>query len=168
MFNSVRKGQMMETNNTEVKTMQGDAVFSGSAMHALDPKRRVTIPSGWRDAMGKPAYVFVMADPHEKCLRLLTNERMQGIQAKLLEKRFSDPTVAQKLRIIGANTEQLPIDVQGRIRISDRLLEFAGIKGRIAFVGAVTYGEIWAAENRAPEATVDQVALGEALAALDF
>lgn len=168
MFNSVTKGQTMETNNTEVKTMQGDAVFSGSAMHALDPKRRVTIPSGWRDAMGKPAYVFVMADPHEKCLRLLTNERMQGIQAKLLEKRFSDPTVAQKLRIIGANTEQLPIDVQGRIRISDRLLEFAGIKGRIAFVGAVTYGEIWAAENRAPETTVDQVALGEALAALDF
>jgi hypothetical protein len=47
-------------------------------------------------------------------------------------------------------------------------LDFAGIKGRIAFVGAVTYGEIWAAENRAPETTVDQAALGEALAALDF
>jgi DNA-binding transcriptional regulator/RsmH inhibitor MraZ len=93
---------------------------------------------------------------------------MQGIQAKLLAKRFADPTVAQKLRIIGANTEQLPLDVQGRIRISDRLLDFAGIKGRIAFVGAVTYGEIWAAENRAPETTVDQAALGEALAALDF
>lgn len=158
----------MEQTSNEVKTMQGDAVFSGSAVHALDPKRRVTIPSGWRDAMGRPAYVFVMADPHEKCLRLLTNERMQGIQAKLLAKRFADPTVAQKLRIIGANTEQLPLDVQGRIRISDRLLDFAGIKGRIAFVGAVTYGEIWAAENRAPETTVDQAALGEALAALDF
>ena len=95
MFNSVRKGQTMEQTSNEVKTMQGDAVFSGSAMHALDPKRRVTIPSGWRDAMGRPAYVFVMADPHEKCLRLLTNERMQGIQAKLLAKRFADPTVAQ-------------------------------------------------------------------------
>jgi MraZ protein len=158
----------MEASDKEVKTMQGEAVFSGCATHALDPKRRVTIPSGWRDAMGKPAYVFVMADPHEKCLRLLTNERMQGIQAKLLAKRFSDPTVAQKLRIIGANTEQLPLDVQGRIRISDRLLEFAGIKGRIAFVGAVTYGEIWAAENRMPETDVDQAALSDALAALDF
>lgn len=158
----------METEVNEVKKMQGNAVFSGSATHALDPKRRVTIPSGWRDAMGKPAYVFVMADPHEKCLRLLTNERMQGIQAKLLEKRFADPLVAQKLRIIGENTEQLPLDVQGRIRISDRLLEFAGIKGRIAFVGAITYGEIWAAEKRAPEGDVDQAALNEALAALDF
>jgi hypothetical protein len=46
---------MMEQTNNEVKTMQGDAVFSGSAMHALDPKRRVTIPSGWRDAMGRPS-----------------------------------------------------------------------------------------------------------------
>ena len=108
--------------------MQGEAVFTGSAVHALDPKRRVTIPSGWR---------------------------------------FADPAVAQRLRIIGQNTEQLPLDVQGRIRISDRLLSFAGIEGKIAFVGAVTYGEVWAAE-KAPEAPVDQAALGEALAALDF
>ncbi len=152
----------------EPRALQGDAVFSGSAVHALDPKRRVTIPSGWRDAMGRPAYVFVMADPHEKCLRLLTNERMQAIQAKLQAKRFADPSVAQKLRIIGQNTEQLPLDVQGRIRISDRLLGFAGITGKIAFVGAVTYGEIWAAEKREVEMPVDQSALGEALAALDF
>lgn len=159
---------MVEQEINEVKSMSGGAVFSGSFVHALDPKRRVTIPSGWRDAMGKPAFIFVMADPHEKCLRLLTNERMQGIQEKLLAKRFADPTVAQKLRIIGENTEQLPLDVQGRIRITDRLLEFAGIKGKIAFVGAVTYGEIWAAETRAPTETVDQAALNEALAALDF
>ena len=57
--------------------------------------------------------------------------------------------------------------MQGRIRISDRLLSFAGIEGKIAFVGAVTYGEVWAAE-KAPEAPVDQAALGEALAAVDF
>ncbi len=158
----------MKAEVSEVKALQGDAVFSGSAVHALDPKRRVTIPSGWRDAMGRPAYVFVMADPHEQCLRLLTNERMQAIQAKLLAKRFADPTVAQKLRIIGQNTEQLPLDVQGRIRISDRLLGFAGIKGKIAFVGAVTYGEIWAAEKQELEMPVDQNALGEALSALDF
>lgn len=158
----------METEVTGEKTMQGEAVLTGFAVHALDPKRRVTIPSGWRDAMGRPAYVFVMADPHEKCLRLLTNERMQAIQAKLLSKRFADPTVAQKLRVIGQNTEQLPLDVQGRIRISDRLLGFAGITGKIAFSGSITYGEIWAAEAYAPDATVDQAALGDALSALDF
>ncbi len=158
----------MKEDVEELKKMQGDAVFSGSAVHALDPKRRVTIPSGWRDAMGRPAYVFVMADPHEKCLRLLTNERMQAIYEKLQAKRFADPTVAQKLRIIGKNTEQLPLDVQGRIRISDRLLAFAGITGKITFVGAVTYGEVWAAETWSQDAAVDQAALGEALAALDF
>jgi DNA-binding transcriptional regulator/RsmH inhibitor MraZ len=58
--------------------------------------------------------------------------------------------------------------VQGRIRISDRLLAFAGIKGRAAFIGAVAYGEIWAAEERQPTDSVDQVALSEALSALDF
>lgn len=144
------------------------AVFSGSAEHALDPKRRVTIPSGWRDALRRPAYVFVMADPHEKCLRLMPAALMDALLEKLRARRLSDPSVARKLRVIGENAEQLPLDVQGRIRISDRLLAFAGIKGRVAFVGAVAYGEIWAAENRTPAAEVDQAALGEALAALDF
>lgn len=157
----------MDSESPDTAAMQGEAVFTGSAVHALDPKRRVTIPSGWRDALGRPKYVFVMADPHEPCLRLLSVERMQDIQSKLRAKRFADPSVARKLRVVGQNTEQLPLDVQGRIRISDRLLAFAGIGAKIAFVGAVTYGEVWAAE-RAPEAPVDQAALGEALAGLDF
>ena len=158
----------MDAKGKTSPTLQGEAVLTGSAIHALDPKRRVTIPSGWRDVLGNPAYVFVMADPHEHCLRLISYERMQALQEKLRGRRFSDPLVSQKLRIIGQNTEQLPLDVQGRIRISDRLLAFAGITGKITFVGAVTYGEIWAAEKRAPETKVNQGALGEALAALDF
>lgn len=158
----------MDEEVKEVKQLAGDAVLTGVAVHALDPKRRVTIPSGWRDALGRPAYVFVMADAHERCLRLLSNERMQGLRERLLSKRFSDPLVAQKLRVIGQNTEQLALDVQGRIRISDRLLRFAGITGKITFVGAVTYGEVWASENRPAEGDVDQGALGDALAALDF
>ncbi len=158
-----------ETQSNEASAaMRGAAVFTGSATHALDPKRRVTIPSGWRDAMGGPRYVFVMADPHAKCLRLLSTERMQEIQAKLRARRFADPEVARKLRVIGQNTEQLPLDVQGRIRISDRLLAFAGIGAKITFVGAVTYGEVWAAEALEPAAAVDQAALGAALDALDL
>ncbi len=93
---------------------------------------------------------------------------MRSLLEKLRARRLSDPMVAQKLRIIGENSEQLPLDVQGRIRISDRLLAFAGVKSRIAFVGAVAYGEIWAAETHALSAEVDQAALGEALATLDF
>ena len=156
------------SNEREEQRPQGGAVLTGMAQYALDPKRRVTIPSGWRDAMGRPAYVFVMADPHEPCLRLLSEERMAELRAKLLARKFADPLVAQKLRIIGQNTEQLPLDVQGRIRISDRLLKFAGVSGKIAFVGAITYGEIWAAERCAMQEQVDQTALNEALSALDF
>lgn len=162
------KVRKVETESRGQESQRERAVFSGSAEHALDPKRRVTIPSGWRDAMGRPAYVFVMADPHAKCLRLMPAELMQALLDKLRARRLSDPSVAQKLRVIGENSEQLPLDVQGRIRISDRLLAFAEVKGRVAFVGAMAYGEIWAAEKRAPAAEVDQAALGEALAALDF
>ncbi|MEG1480680.1 MAG: hypothetical protein RSD41_06745 [Kiritimatiellia bacterium] len=158
----------MNAKDTPTQAMQGGAVFSGGAEHALDPKRRLTIPSGWRDAMGRPSYVFVMADPHEKCLRLMPAELMQSILDKLRARRLSDPAVSRMLSVIGENSEQLPLDVQGRIRISDRLLDFADVKSRVAFVGAVAYGEIWATEKRTPSTEVNQAALGEALAAIDF
>lgn len=152
----------------EVRSANPNAVFSGSGEYALDPKRRVTVPSGWRDAMGNPSYVFVMVDPHVKCLRLMSDALMQALLEKLRARRLSDPQVAQTLRVIGENSEQLPLDVQGRIRISNRLLAFAGIKSKITFVGAVAYGEVWASEARAPAAEVDQAALGAALATVDF
>ena len=163
-----QKVKEVDANDSVNQKASGGAVFSGSAEHSLDPKRRLTIPSSWRDAMGRPSYVFVMADPNNRCLRLMPAELMQGLLDKLKSRRLSDPAVARVLSVIGENSEQLPLDVQGRIRISERLLKFAEIQAKAVFIGAVAYGEIWAAEKRAPVGDVDQAALGAALAAIEF
>ena len=88
--------------------------------------------------------------------------------AKLREKSFSDPALSRALHIIGANSEQLALDVQGRIRISDKLLQFANLTTTVAMVGAVSKIELWNPEALPPDDKVDQTEFGEALLVAGF
>ena len=140
----------------------------GRYEHALDPKKRFTIPAGWRQILGNPQYVFVMPDKARKCLTIIPQEEMEARLAKLREKALFDPALSRALHIIGANSEQLARDVQGRIRISDKLLQFANLTTTVAMVGAVRMIELWSPEALPPEGEVDQAELGNALEAAGF
>ena len=39
-----------------------DGPLAGTFEHALDPRKRVTIPAVWLEVMCSPAYVYVMPD----------------------------------------------------------------------------------------------------------
>ncbi len=140
----------------EVKT-NGKGRFCGRFEHALDPKRRLTIPSCWREMMGDPKYVFVMPDPKEKCLNLITIEKMETLFAQPSgDDAFFDDELTQSMRVLAANSEQLQLDVQGRIRIGDRLQKFAGFSGKAVMVGTFDRIQIWAEERMEIEDEIDQ------------
>ena len=146
----------------------GKGFLLGRYDHALDPKKRFTIPAGWRQILGNPEYVCVMPDNAKKCLNIIPQEVMEAKLAKLREKSFSDPALSRALHIIGANSEQLALDVQGRIRISDKLLQFANLTTTVAMVGAVSKIELWNPEALPPDDKVDQTEFGEALLVAGF
>ncbi|MBR4893815.1 MAG: hypothetical protein IKZ36_01305, partial [Kiritimatiellae bacterium] len=66
------------------------------------------------------------------------------------------------------NSEQLMLDVQGRIRVSDKLLQFANLTTTVARVGSVRMIKLWDPKALGDAATVDQAALGEALEIAGF
>jgi DNA-binding transcriptional regulator/RsmH inhibitor MraZ len=70
--------------------------------------------------------------------------------------------------MIGASSEKLAFDIQGRIRICDRLLRFANLTTTVAMVGAVRMIKLWDPAALAPEAEVDQASLREAILAAEF
>ena len=59
-------------------TRAESGVLVGRSDHALDPKKRLTIPSGWRTDMGNPKFVYVMPDRKERCLNLLPKAGQAG------------------------------------------------------------------------------------------
>ena len=143
-------------------------VLVGRNDHALDPKKRLTIPSEWRAVMGNPDYVYVMPDSTEKCLNLIPRAEMEARLEKLREKALFDPALNASLQTIGAISEQLPLDGQGRIRVCDKLLRFANLTTTVAMVGSVRMVKLWDPAALAPVDTVDQAALDAALAAAGF
>lgn len=143
-------------------------VLVGRIDHALDPKKRLTVPSEWRSDLGDTGFVYVMSDPFERCLDLVPQAEMEARLEKLRQRALFDPALMKHLQIIGANSEKLAFDIQGRIRICDRLLRFANLTTTVAMVGAVRMIKLWDPAALVPEGDVDQASLREALLAAEF
>lgn len=143
-------------------------VLVGRVDHALDPKKRFTIPSEWRAVMGNPDYVYVMPDSERPCLNLVPKAEMEARLEKLREKALFDPALNRALQTIGANSEQLTLDIQGRIRVCDKLLRFANLTTTVAMVGSVRMIKLWDPAALGAADTVDQAGLAAALNAVGF
>ena len=136
--------------------------------YSLDSKKRFTIPSEWRALMGNPQYVYVMPDPSERCLDLVPVAEMESRLLKLREKALFDPASNRVLQTIGSISEMPALDIQGRIRISDKLLQFANLTTTVAMLGSVRMVKLWDPKALAPAEKVDQQALASALLEVGF
>ena len=134
---------------------------------SLDPKKRLTIPSAWRHALGSD-YVYVMKETGKPCLNLIPKgvfeSRLDGIQ----EEALTDDDLNDVLESVGEDTELLEFDVQGRIRISDRLLAHANLTDTVVMKGAVRMARLWAPENVPQRSAVEVENLRAAMKKLRF
>ena len=147
--------------------MRRPAALMGTFARNLDPKKRLTIPSVWRAALG-PDFVYVMPDPRRRCLQLVPRDVMEAKLARYQEMALGDPAVNDALDAIGAASEMLEFDVQGRIRINDELLAFAGLKGSVVLKGGFRMATIWPAEETGEDMERRVAKLGDAMAKLGF
>ena len=151
-----------------VVTTAGPGLLVGRYDHALDPKRRLTVPAGWRDLMGAPPYVYVFPDPTEKCLNIIPPAEMEGRLEKLRQRALFDKTLGPALRFFGENAEQVMLDVQGRIRIRDRLLAFAQLSDTVVMIGSMNRIQLWSPALMPEAEAIDQARLAEACETLAF
>lgn len=128
--------------------------------HMLDPKKRLTIPSEWRDALGNPKYVYVMPSPTDDCLELIPVELMERTLARYQEADLFDDDADADAQAIAAHSQMLKVDVQGRIRIGDELLMHAGIKAGVTMIGGIRKAKLWATELK-PAPTPGKLDLSE-------
>lgn len=132
----------------------GSGVLFGRHDFALDPKRRLTIPSEWRGVYSG-GIVYVMPDRRERCLNLYPKAEMDAFLDQLRQKALLDPALNRVFAKIGAVSQQLSFDVQGRIRICDKLLQFANLTTTVAMVGSFRMVKLYAPEVLGPEDAVD-------------
>ena len=140
--------------------------LSGTYPQGLDQRLRLTIPADWRDQMGNPAKIMVMKDWTEKALIILTPEEEEQYQKKISGKMFNNK-VKRLSTIIGKNSETIPFDSQGRLRISDDLLAYAGITKSAKLVGCGNRIQIYSPDIPDPDVPFNMEELAAAVEEMD-
>ena len=121
-------------------------VFVGHFTHSLDPKKRLTIPADWRELSGAQKRLFVLPGIDAKCLCVYPAsemahrlERLRALSIAAGKKQFA--------RALGSRSDWAAWDSQGRIRVKDELLAYAGLENQVELVGTFEGFELWSPDN---------------------
>lgn len=160
----------MEDRDIDVSgEMAGQGVFVNTYTHSLDSKKRVTIPSDWRELAGVPRRLFVLPGVNDKCLCVYPAREMTRRLEKLRNLSIADEKGRQLARTLASRSDLVPWDTQGRIRIKDELLDFADLKNQVVMVGTFDGFELWNPDRWKEQSTsMDQPKLGDAARYVGF
>ena len=116
-------------------------MFLGTYTHSLDSKSRLTIPAKYREFV-VPGLV-VTRHPQGNCLMAMPLAQWEKVAGRVSDLALTNPSSALLRRMLFSSAEDMTPDKQGRILISQRLREVAGIENDVVVAGVNTYFELW-------------------------
>ena len=163
-----QESQVGTQDTFDLNELLNAGAFVGSHSRSLDGKKRLTIPSEWRDAVGNLP-VFVLKGVDQPCLYVFTARDMAKRLEKIRSISVANAKAQQFLRSLMSSADRLEIDAAGRIRVSDRLLDYAGIAGQVELVGVGGRFELWSPEQwNKQNSQLDPQSFAEAAASIGF
>ena len=118
--------------------------LTGTFQRALDDKQRLAIPKRLRDAMGDPELRELYVAPEVGHSLSVFSPRTFERRAERIEQLSSArSSVVNYLRLYYSQAERVEIDSQGRIRLPERLVEFAKLRQDVVLLGVHDHIEIW-------------------------
>ena len=119
--------------------------FHGTFDHALDAKNRMTVPAKLRAAFSDGAFLVKGAD---RCISLYPSATYSALVDAALSGLNPLSAQARELnRFFRSNAHAVELDSAGRVMISSKLLEHAGIERDVAVIGAGDCLELWDPSN---------------------
>jgi MraZ protein len=127
--------------------------FISTVSGSLDSKGRVCVPATYRHILSaqNTAGVYVCPSFVDPALDAFGQSLLDSVHARLAthDPFFSTAFDDQATALI-ARTQLLVADDQGRVRLPDAMIDHAGLKDRIVFVGKAQKFQIWDAAAYAP------------------
>ena len=120
--------------------------FVSTIVNKLDAKGRVSVPAPFRQILTQQATQGVYS------IRSLVHPALDGFGEALhteFQERLKtlDPLLDEDYdahaQLIFGETNFLPFDDEGRVRIPDALIQFTGITERVVFIGLGRKFQIW-------------------------
>lgn len=123
-------------------------MFLGQFEHSLDEKNRLTLPARLRSDLEGGMVITRGIDP---CLLVFTLDKWKELAAKIDELPLTQKNSRLFSRLMFSKAVNVVPDRQGRIRIPDYLLAYAGINSDVVIVGLNSKIEIWSKERWAEQ-----------------
>ena len=122
--------------------------YTSCYRHGVDEKRRVQIPAKWRPVEEGTDLTVILWAQHQAgtCLRVLPPAQMDQMMAEIDAMPNGDQKMALK-RYIGAGSERVALDKNGRICLPMAMANSAGIKEEAVLVGLLDRFEIWSPDR---------------------
>ncbi len=108
----------------------------------IDDKRTITLPRAVREQLADADLVLASPGP-DQCLWLTDQAHQERLADRLERSPAREVDVRVFKRLYYAQTEKIPVGADGRIAISDRLMQFAGLSQEVVLVGIDDHFEVW-------------------------
>ena len=108
----------------------------------MDDKRTITLPRAVREQFGDADVVLVSPGP-DQCLWLTNQAHQERLAERLEHSPAREIDVRVFKRLYYAQTEKVAVGADGRVAISDRLAQFAGLSQEVVLVGIDDHFELW-------------------------
>jgi MraZ protein len=108
----------------------------------LDDQHTLLLPKAIRDQMGSAEMVLVSPGT-DQCLWLTTTTHLDRLAQRLEQSPAKEVDVHAFKRLYFAQTEKATLSAEGRVAISDRLVQFAGLHQEVVLVGIDDHFELW-------------------------
>lgn len=120
------------------------AMFIGEYTYSIDEKKRLAVPSKFRNLLDKGGVITRGLD---NCLFLYSFEEWDKLAKKLSEMPLSRADARGFSRIMLSGAMEVAFDNLGRILVPDYLKEYAQLKKRTVVAGLYNRIEIWDEDN---------------------
>jgi MraZ protein len=117
-------------------------IYTGQHRHTLDDKNRLTIPSAWRALHGADE-VFLATPNPGGFISVLPPAATAQLHEQFAKVPKSDLKSREGIAWFSSMSSDFTFDAQGRIALSDKLLEFAGIEEDVVLVGEMSEFSIY-------------------------
>lgn len=118
--------------------------LTGTFQRSLDDKQRLAIPKRLRDAMGESELRELYVAPEVgRSLSVFSPGTFERRAARIEQLSTGRASVTNYLRVYYSQAERVELDAQGRIRLPERLVAFAGLQQDVVLLGVHDHIEIW-------------------------
>lgn len=122
----------------------GGIMFIGEYNHNIDTKGRIIIPSRFRDELND---TFIITRGLDKCLFVYPKQEWDKLVNTIKSLPFTKKKNRDFQRFFLSGATECEIDKQGRVNISNSLVNYAKIEKECVVVGVNERLEIWSQDE---------------------